>query len=328
MLNIGKTAAIVSMLLTFAACSDPAPPPSDTTAAPTSTDATPIAAADTPLPATIEVADGSKGELTLGFTWTSRIETPGEFAQLIVFNRNTQITCPIVASSVQSISMISGATPEQEAAQAQLGAVATAQIEAIPPDIIATANALEKQKGTCRKAGGSRKECDMQMMAATQSNPELLKQMGQMAQTDPEGRELAEAAMENAASRLQPWFNEGCRGSMTVADSYWANDPTLAGPEPTIHTTGTETIDTNDTLVTVETDLGKGSTRYMIVMPQESGFQQEAGYGNEARLVSAGAMPEPVVIAGPFPGPIQNGAHSYPVEGGTVAIHWTFKPLR
>ena len=194
MLNIGKTAAIVSMLLTFAACSDPAPPPSDTTAAPTSTDATPIAAADTPLPATIEVADGSKGELMLGFTWTSRIETPGEFARLIVLDRNTQITCPIVASSVQSISMISGATPEQEAAQAQLGVVATAEIEAIPPDTIANMKALQKQMDGCKKEGGSNEECGMKMMAAMQSNPELLNQMGQMGQTDPEGRARAQAA--------------------------------------------------------------------------------------------------------------------------------------
>ncbi len=48
----------------------------------------------------------------------------------------------------------------------------------------------------------------------------------------------------------------------------------------------------------------------------------------EARQVSAGAMPEAVVIAGPFPGPIQNGAHSYPVEGGTVTVRWTFTALQ
>ena len=326
MLSKGKTAAIVSMLLTLAACGDPAPP--GATAPATSTDAAPNAAADTPLAASIEVADGSKGELTLGFTWTSRIETPGEFARLTVIDHATQITCPIVAASVQSMSMISGATPEQEAAQAQLGAVATAEIEAIEPDTVANMKALQKQMDDCKKAGGSDEECGMQMMVAMRSNPELLDQMGQMGETDPDGQAQARAAVESAASQLQPWFNEGCRGSMTVADSVWANDPTLAGPEPTIHTTGTQTIDTTDTLVTVETDLAKDTTRYMIVMPQESGFQQEAGYGNEARLVSAAAMPEAVVIAGPFPGAIGNGTHAYPVQGGTVTIHWTFKALQ
>ncbi len=132
--------------------------------------------------------------------------------------------------------------------------------------------------------------------------------------------------MEDAA-RIQSWYNEGCRGSMTVADSRWVNDPTLAGPEPTIHTTGTQPIDTQETLVTVETDLAKNSTRYMLVMTDASGFQQEAGFGMDARLVNASIMPEAVIFAGPYPGQIQNGSHRYRIAGGEVIIDWTFRRL-
>jgi hypothetical protein len=132
--------------------------------------------------------------------------------------------------------------------------------------------------------------------------------------------------MEDAA-RIQSWYNEGCRGSMTVADSRWVNDPTIAGPEPTVHTTGTQPIDTRETLVTVETDLAKGSTRYMLVMTDASGFQQEAGFGFAAKLVNASIMPEAVVYAGPYPGPIQNGSHRYKIAGGEVVIDWTFRRL-
>jgi len=136
-----------------------------------------------------------------------------------------------------------------------------------------------------------------------------------------EGMSMKESA------RIQPWFNEGCRGSMTVADSRWVNDPTIAGPEPTVHTTGTQPIDTRETLVTVETDLNKNSTRYMLVLTDAAGFQQEAGFGFAARLVNASIMPDAVVYAGPYPGPIQNGSHRYRIAGGEVVIDWTFRRL-
>lgn len=140
-----------------------------------------------------------------------------------------------------------------------------------------------------------------------------------------DGAISGEGMSMNESARVQPWFNEGCRGSMTVADSRWVNDPTIAGPEPTIHTTGTQPIDTRETLVTVETDLDKNSTRYMLVMTDAPGFQQEAGFGMEARLVNASIMPTAVVFAGPYPGAIQNGSHRYEIAGGAVTIDWTFR---
>lgn len=139
---------------------------------------------------------------------------------------------------------------------------------------------------------------------------------------------ISGAGMSMADSaRIQSWYNEGCRGSMTVADSRWVDDPTIAGPEPTVHTTGTQPIDTRETLVTVETDLNKNSTRYMLVMTDAAGFQQEAGFGFEAKLVNASIMPEAVVYAGPYSGPIQNGSHRYKIAGGEVVIDWTFRRL-
>jgi hypothetical protein len=250
-----RSAAIVSIALsTFGlctACSEPTATPgggtadsADTTAATRSTDAPAVASTD----ARGEVPSGTKGELTLTYTWKSVVEVPGEFANRTVIDRKTTLTCPVEAASANTISLIDGAIS-------------------------------------------------------------------------------GEGMTMNESARIQSWYNEGCRGSMTVADSRWVNDPTIAGPEPTVHTTGTQSIDTRETLVTVETDLNKSSTRYMLVMTDAPGFQQEAGFGFAAKLVNASIMPEAVVYAGPYPGAIQNGSHRYKIAGGEVSIDWTFRAL-
>jgi hypothetical protein len=130
---------------------------------------------------------------------------------------------------------------------------------------------------------------------------------------------------QDATDQIQPWYNEGCRGRMIVSDTRQLDDPTIPGPEPVVHTTGTQAIETRDTLVTVETDLARGQTRYMIVSPAVEGFETEAGYGQQARKVSASAMPDAVVIAGPFPGGIGDGSYSAKVAGGEVRISWKFQ---
>lgn len=246
-----RSAVFISMALlissTLTACSEPAAPTDSGTAdSAAALSATPSPDATTG--AEGEVPSGTKGELTLVYTWKSIVEAPAEFANRTVIDRKTTLTCPVEASGVGTFSLIDGAIS-------------------------------------------------------------------------------GEGMSMNESARIQPWFNEGCRGSMTVADSRWVDDPTIAGPEPTIHTTGTQPIDTRETLVTVETDIAKGSTRYMLVMTDASGFQQEAGFGFAAKLVNASIMPEAVVYAGPYPGAIHNGSHRYKIAGGEVVIDWTFRRL-
>ena len=45
-----------------------------------------------------------------------------------------------------------------------------------------------------------------------------------------------------ATGSYQPWWNEECTGTLTVDDTYHFNDPTTAGPEPVIPTTGTRPL--------------------------------------------------------------------------------------
>jgi hypothetical protein len=241
-----------------------------------------------------------------------------------VLDRRTTIVCPIVASSEQSISLIDGATPDQIAATEQLAEVAKSTVESIPAEAINQMTALDKQMKACRKAGGSEQSCGMQILMEMQKNPGALTQI---AGPDQQKQASAEAAMRAAASRLQPWFNEGCSGQMTLNDSRKLDDPTIAGEEPTLHTTGTQKIDTKDTLVTVETDLVKGSTRYMFISPEASGFLQEAGYGEVAKTVSASAMPKSVLIIGPIAGPVQSGSQRYQEGAQETSIVWTFRKL-
>ena len=258
---------------------------------------------------------GTHGELTFDFAWTSRLVSNREFKDVTVLDRRTTITCPITAAAEDTTSAIAGDTSQQAEANARRAEAAAADVAAaVPAETVAKAEAIEKKIKACRKAGGSEGECGMQAVAALQADPGVMESMAAAGQAKP-----------STASRFQPWFNEGCRGSMTVADQRQLDDPTIPGPEPVVHTTGRQSIDTRDTLVTVETDLARGSTRYMIVAPQADGFPQEAGYGEPEKRVTAAAMPVAVVVAGPFAGGVQAGQHRVAVEGGEVRISWSFR---
>lgn len=291
-----------------------ASPSGESSAAQDATAQASAAARDGAAAGPLAVPTDSRGELTLEFAWTSRLVSNREFKDVTVLDRRTTITCPITAGDEATITAIAGATAAEAEANSRR---AEAAAPAVDPQVVAKGEALEKKMKACRKAGGSEGECGMQVMADLQADPGLMESMAGAAEATP-----ADAA---SAGRFQPWFNEGCRGSMTVADQRQLDDPTIPGPEPVVRTGGTQPIDTRDTLLTVETDLARGSTRYMIVAPQAEGFRQEAGYGEEAKLVTAAAMPVAVVVAGPFAGGVQAGEHAFPVEGGEVRIRWRFR---
>ncbi|MBK9374834.1 MAG: hypothetical protein IPN03_14185 [Holophagales bacterium] len=126
-----------------------------------------------------------------------------------------------------------------------------------------------------------------------------------------------------ATGSYQPWWNEDCTGSLTIDDTYHADDPTLAGPEPVVRTTGTRPLRTGDTPLTVETDLNRARTRYMFITPSTDGFQQEAAPGYEAKLVKASAAPM-ATMDFTLEGPIGDGKREVPVQGGTLQVEWTF----
>ncbi len=126
-----------------------------------------------------------------------------------------------------------------------------------------------------------------------------------------------------ATGSYQPWWNEDCTGSLTVDDTYHADDPTLAGPEPVVRTRGTRPLRTPDTPLTVETDLNRARTRYMFIAPGTDGFQQEAAPGYDAKLVKASAAPMATIDV-TVEGPIGGGKREIAVPGGTVKVEWTF----
>lgn len=121
----------------------------------------------------------------------------------------------------------------------------------------------------------------------------------------------------------QPWFNEECTGSLTIDDTYHANDTTIAGPEPVVRTSGTRPLKTSDTPLTVETDLNRARTRYLFIAPSADGFQQEAAPGYEAKLVKASAAPM-ATMDFTLEGPIGGGKREVKVQGGTLRVDWTF----
>ncbi len=126
-----------------------------------------------------------------------------------------------------------------------------------------------------------------------------------------------------ATGRYQPWWNEDCTGTLTIDDTYHFNDPTIAGPEPVVRTTGTRPLSTGDTPLTVETDLNRARTRYMFLSPSTDGFQQEAAPGYDAKLVKASAAPM-ATMDFTLEGPIGGGKREVPVEGGILQVEWTF----
>lgn len=126
-----------------------------------------------------------------------------------------------------------------------------------------------------------------------------------------------------ATGSYQPWFNEDCTGTLTLDDTYHADDPTLAGPEPIVHTTGTRPLRTPDTPLTVETDLNRARTRYLFIAPNTDGFQQEAAEGYPAKLVPASAAPM-ATMDFTLEGPIGDGRREVAVQGGTLQVDWAF----
>jgi hypothetical protein len=121
----------------------------------------------------------------------------------------------------------------------------------------------------------------------------------------------------------QPWFNEDCTGSLTIEDTYHADDPTIAGPEPVVKTAGTRPLKTSDIPLTVETDLNRARTRYLFMSPSADGFQQEAAPGYPAKLVAAAAAPM-ATMDFTLEGPIGGGKREVKVQGGTVWVDWMF----
>lgn len=126
-----------------------------------------------------------------------------------------------------------------------------------------------------------------------------------------------------ATGAYQPWWNEECTGTLTVDDTYHFNDPTTAGAEPVIPTTGTRPLRTGDTPLTIETDLNRARTRYLFIAPSTSGFVQAAARGDAAKVVSASAAPM-ATMDFTLEGPIGDGKREVAVQGGKVWIDWVF----
>lgn len=126
-----------------------------------------------------------------------------------------------------------------------------------------------------------------------------------------------------ATGAYQPWWNEECTGTLTVDDTYHFNDPTTAGAEPVIPTTGTRPLKTGDTPLTIETDLNQARTRYLFLSPSTSGFVQAAARGDAAKVVSAAAAPM-ATMDFTLEGPIGDGKREVAVQGGKVWIDWVF----
>jgi hypothetical protein len=128
-----------------------------------------------------------------------------------------------------------------------------------------------------------------------------------------------------ATGSYQTWWNEDCTGTLKVDDTYHADDPTLAGPEPIVHTTGVRPLSTADAPLTVETDLNRSRTRYMFITPSTDGFEQLAVKGyQEGKLVAAAAAPMATMDI-TKKGPIGSGLHAFDVEGGVLQVDWSFK---
>lgn len=126
-----------------------------------------------------------------------------------------------------------------------------------------------------------------------------------------------------ATGSYQQWLNEECSGTLTINDTYHADDPTLAGPEPIVRTSGTRSFSLGDIPFTIETDLNRGRTRYMFISPSADGFQQQEAPGYPAKLASASALPMAAMDVA-LEGPIGDGKHEIAVEGGRVYVDWTF----
>ena len=263
------------------------------------------------------------GALTLTFRYHGEAISRGEFKDRTTYDQSATIVCPVTAGDITSISSIMGPTKEQEQANLKLGEAAKKEIDAISPKTVSGMKSIEKQMKECKAAGKSDQICGMQMMMAMQTNPELMEGMAAIGHADEKGRAAADQAVAAAADNYQPWFNEGCTGTMTVNNTFQLDDPTIPGPEPILRTTGTRKIETRDTLVTIETDLKRNETRYMIIPPQGT-FTRDASPGEQPSQENLMAIPANPVVAGPYPGPIQTGRFDKSLSGGSYSIEWVF----
>ncbi|MDZ7627645.1 MAG: hypothetical protein U5J99_04445 [Parvularculaceae bacterium] len=121
----------------------------------------------------------------------------------------------------------------------------------------------------------------------------------------------------------QQWLNERCAGTITLNDTYHFNDPTTAGEEPVVRTTGTRPFDLSDIPYTIETDLIRARTRYQFISPSAEGFQRHAAEGYPAKLETASSAPM-ATMDFTLEGPIGGGKEIVDVQGGKLYVDWTF----
>jgi hypothetical protein len=126
-----------------------------------------------------------------------------------------------------------------------------------------------------------------------------------------------------ATGSYQQWLNEECAGTLTIDDTYHFNDPTTAGPEPVVRTSGTRSFSLSGIPFTIETDLNRARTRYLFLSPSASGFQQHEAPGYPAKVVAASAAPM-ATMDFTLEGPIGGGKGEIKVQGGMVYVDWTF----
>lgn len=255
--------------------------------------------------------------LTLDFDWKAREEVRGISPGHRITDRRATVRCALVAGSVASQSLLDGPDAEQSAAMAELESATRAEIAAIPDDSVAGMQAMAARMADCRKSGRSEQDCALAMVGAMQADPALRGAMEGLASRDTRARDQAEARVMAASSRIQPWYLEGCRGTMTVADVSALDDPTTPGIDPPVHTTGTVDFEPGEHLMLIETDLARGVTNMLLNAPRASGFVR----GGMDR-VDAVAMPVDQVRIGPRPGPLGSGRHEFPVTGGSASVSW------
>ena len=268
------------------------------------------------------VPEGTLASLILTLSYKAEIVS-GEFGDTTITDRVTKLSCPVFASDVMAAGF-DGGSAEVLAAQKQLGEVAAKQVGAIQKSDVSVMQGLQKKMETCVAAGGSEQVCGMAMMAEMQSNPEILAAMQAMSASSAEQQAGMDSATSNLATAVgagfQMWYNESCTGEMAVHDSFQVVDPTLAVQPPPTTVDGVLPIDTGDSLVTLETDLGRGQTRYMVVPATVSGLIDSNG-----RMVNNITSSGSTVTVGPLPGPAQSGRQEFPVPGGTYTVEWAFQ---
>lgn len=99
--------------------------------------------------------------------------------------------------------------------------------------------------------------------------------------------------------------------------------PETANQPPRERITGTRPLGDVDANITAETNLDTMQTRYAIVAAEADGFAREAD-DRRTRSGSMIAIPDGMVIAGPYPGSVKDGSLTRKVPSGEYSIRWTF----